>query len=375
MIMEDKRKIVVIGSDGFIGKHLINYLRLKNQFDVVGVNREVFEDDLRFNDALKNANTIVHLAAINRHEDQEFLASENVRLTKRLTSACEKLNIHPHIIFSSSTQESLNNIYGQAKRNARHHIAEWSEKNKASQSGLIIPNVFGPFGRPNYNSFVATFCHKIANGETPSIIEDREVELVYVLELLDDIYKEIINPQFGEINIPTRYKIKVSDCLGKLLDFRDQYLINNEFPSLVHSFDLALFNTFRCYIPHTHYPVDYKINTDQRGSFVEIARTHTSGQTSYSTTHPGITRGNHFHTRKAERFAVISGKAKIELRKVDSDEVISYIIDGDKQPAFVDMPIWHTHNISNIGNTTLLTMFWINEPYNQEDPDTYFVNV
>ena len=149
---------------------------------------------------------------------------------------------------------------------------------------------------------------------------------------------------------------------------------NGIFPNLEDSFQKALFNTFRCYIPVSHYPVKFIKHTDNRGSFVEIARTNSSGQFSYSTTVPGITRGNHFHTRKAERFAVISGKARIQLRKTGSEEVIDYYLDGD-EPAYVDMPIWHTHNIKNIGEEELITLFWINEPYNPEDADTYFEDV
>ena len=149
---------------------------------------------------------------------------------------------------------------------------------------------------------------------------------------------------------------------------------NGIFPNLEDPFEKALFNTFRCYVPESHYPVKYTKHTDNRGSFVEIARTQTSGQFSYSTTVPGITRGNHFHTRKAERFAVISGKALIQLRKIGTDEVIDYYLDGN-EPAYVDMPIWYTHNIKNIGDEELITLFWINEPYNPEDADTYFEDV
>jgi UDP-2-acetamido-2,6-beta-L-arabino-hexul-4-ose reductase len=158
------------------------------------------------------------------------------------------------------------------------------------------------------------------------------------------------------------------------MSYKALYLDKGEFPALDTPFDLALFNTFRCYIPEEKYPFTLKLNPDQRGMFVEVVRTGSSGQFSYSTTKPGITRGNHFHTRKAERFAVIQGKAKISLRRIGTDHVVDYIIDGET-PGFVDMPIWHTHNITNIGDTELLTLFWINEPYNADDPDTYFVNV
>ena len=150
--------------------------------------------------------------------------------------------------------------------------------------------------------------------------------------------------------------------------------MNGIFPSLENPFEKALFNTYRCYVPESHFPVLLQKHTDPRGSFVEIAKTNTSGQFSFSTTVPGITRGNHFHTRKAERFAVINGKALIQLRKIGTNKVIDYYLDGEN-PAYVDMPIWYTHNIKNIGDTELVTLFWINEPYNPEDADTYFENV
>ena len=156
--------------------------------------------------------------------------------------------------------------------------------------------------------------------------------------------------------------------------YRTDYIGKGIFPSLENEFEKSLFNTFRCYIPESHYPVKYTKHSDDRGSFVEIARTETSGQFSFSTTRPGITRGNHFHTRKAERFAVISGKALIQLRKIGSDHIINYELDGSN-PAYVDMPIWHTHNIKNIGNDELITLFWINEPFDPDNADTYFEDV
>jgi UDP-2-acetamido-2,6-beta-L-arabino-hexul-4-ose reductase len=225
---------------------------------------------------------------------------------------------------------------------------------------------------------VATFCHKIAHGETPTIINDSEVGLIYINELVQFFVKAIKEDPTDESNkaikIAPTTNIKVSEILRLLEQYKTDYMENGVFPDLETAFGKALFNTFRCYVPPSHYPVKFTKHTDQRGSFVEIARTRTSGQFSYSTTVPGITRGNHFHTRKAERFAVISGKALIQLRKIDTDEVIDYYLDGN-EPAYVDMPIWYTHNIKNIGDQELITLFWINEPYDPEDADTYFVNV
>ena len=221
---------------------------------------------------------------------------------------------------------------------------------------------------------MATFCHQVVNGEEPTIVNDGLVKLIYVNELVEEIKKIITNEVTGKLDIPHRHEILVSQLSAKLKQFRLEYMEKGEFPNIENQLDLALFNMFRCYIPHDFYPRPFTKHTDPRGSFVEIVRANTKGQFSFSTTKPGITRGNHFHTRKAERFAIIKGKGKIELRKIDTDEVIEYIIDGE-EPAYVDMPIWHTHNISNIGDEVMIALFWINEPYDHEDPDTYFVNV
>ena len=160
-----------------------------------------------------------------------------------------------------------------------------------------------------------------------------------------------------------------------LLNYKEIYQDKGEIPKLNNKFELNLFNTFRCYMDiSNHFPVKLNQHTDPRGSFVEIIRLGIGGQVSFSTTKPGITRGNHFHTRKIERFAVIKGKARIQLRKIGSDEVLDFYLNGD-EPAYVDMPIWYTHNIKNIGEDTLYTNFWINEPYNPEDADTYFEEV
>jgi UDP-2-acetamido-2,6-beta-L-arabino-hexul-4-ose reductase len=367
--------IVITGGEGFVGLHLNNFLSTKYGVKVTLVGKAIFNDLNLLSQVVAKSNVIIHLAAVNRHESDDFIATENFRLATHLTDACDRAEVVPHILFASSSQEYLDNTYGNAKKNAREHLQNWSAIKGGKVSGLIIPNVFGPFGRPEYNSFIATFCHKIARDEAPTVLNDKSVDLIYVLDLIEDFYQEILHPCCGKIDIKPRYTKNVSEVLQLLMRYKEEYQEKGIFPNLQDKFELSLFNTYRCYIPHDHFPVPFTLNSDARGTFVEIARTNTPGQSSYSITNPGFTRGNHFHTRKAERFAVIKGKARIDLRKVDSTEVVSYIIDGDVQPAYVDMPIWHTHNITNIGNDELLTMFWINEPYNQEDPDTYFVNV
>ena len=367
-------KIGITGQQGFIGSHLFNYLALDEAMEVIPFERNFFEDDNRLQKFVSQCDSIVHLAAMNRHEDPQVIYDTNILLVEKLINACIATKSTPHIIFSSSTQEEKDNLYGKSKLDGGNLIEKWAIGHEGKFSSLVIPNVFGPFGKPFYNSVVATFCHQVVNGEKPKIINDGTVNLIYINELLEEIKAVIEKSKEGKIEIEHRHEIAVSQLLTKLNGFLEKYMWNGEFPSIEDSFDLALFNTFRCYIPHDYYPRPFIKHTDNRGFFVEIVRANTSGQFSFSTTKPGITRGNHFHTRKAERFAVIKGKASIQLRKIGTEEVVEYIIEG-KNPAYVDMPIWHTHNISNIGDEELIALFWINEPYNSDDPDTYFVNV
>ena len=376
------KKIGITGQAGFVGNHLFTTLSLDESVMLVPFERAFFDNEEALKAFVSECDTIVHLAAMNRHEDAKVIYETNLKLVDSLIHACEAMNATPHIIFASSSQETRDNLYGQSKKEGKEKFIAWSEKTGGKFSSLTIPNVFGPFGKPNYNSVVATFCHKVARGEEPTIIQDGEVGLIYVNELVRIFIATInekeehtkIGKNSFEVSIEPTSTNKVSSILALLNRFKADYMGNGIFPSLEDPFEKALFNTFRCYVPEDHYPVKFTKHTDPRGSFVEIARTQTSGQFSFSTTVPGITRGNHFHTRKAERFAVISGKALIQLRKIGTDKVIDYYLDGD-EPAYVDMPIWYTHNIKNIGDEELITLFWINEPYDPDDADTFFEDV
>ncbi|WP_405381781.1 NAD-dependent epimerase/dehydratase family protein [Maribacter sp. LLG6340-A2] len=376
------KTIGITGQNGFVGNHLFTTLSLHENVKLIPFQRSFFENDEDLENFVVQCDTIVHLSAMNRHEDQQVIYDTNIALVEKLISACVTKEHVPHILFSSSTQESKDNLYGKSKKEGKMKLMEWAKNCQGKFTSLTIPNVFGPFGKPNYNSVVATFCYKVAHGEQPEILNDGEVSLIYVNELVQIIINSIntdkdkikIGEHSFEMQIKPTSKKKVSELLSLITGFKKNYMEKGIFPSLENEFEKALFNTFRCYVPEDHYPVKYTKHTDPRGSFVEIARTNTSGQFSYSTTVPGITRGNHFHTRKAERFAVISGKALIQLRRIGTDQVIDYYLDGT-EPAYVDMPIWYTHNIKNIGDEELITLFWINEPYDPENADTYFENV
>ncbi len=371
------KKIGITGQKGFVGSHLYNTLGLyPEQFERVDFHKEYFENEKDLDHFVSQCDVIIHLAAMNRDPDPEVIYKNNVGLVQKLVSALERTKSTAHVLFSSSSQEERDNLYGKSKKDGRRLLAEWANENGGKFSGMIIPNVFGPFGKPNYNSFIATFCHKLTHGETPSIDHDGDVKLIYVGELVQEFINQINSEETREeFTVPFTTSIKVSEVLSKLENFKELYFDNGEIPELKTAFDYQLFNTFRCYFDvENHYPIKFTQHTDPRGAFVEVIRLAIGGQCSFSTTVPGITRGNHFHTRKIERFAVIKGKALIQLRKIDTDEVLDFYLDG-AEPAYVDMPIWYTHNIKNIGEEELYTIFWINEPFNPEDADTYFVEV
>lgn len=371
------KRIGITGQNGFVGSHLYNTLGLfPEEFVRIEFEKSFFDSTEKLDEFVSNCDVIVHLAAMNRHENPEFIYETNVKLAQNLADSLKRTNSKSHVLFSSSSQEERDNLYGKSKKKGREILAKQISENGGIFTGMVIPNVFGPFGQPNYNSFVATFCYKLTHGEQPKIDNDGEVNLIYVGELVEEMIQKIRAAKTEEFyTVPHTSTNKVSEVLAKLETYKKLYFEGGEIPELKSSFDYHLFNTFRCYFDlKSHYPVKFTQHTDPRGAFVEVIRLGIGGQCSFSTTVPGITRGNHFHTRKIERFAVIKGKALIQLRKIDSDEVLDFYLDGN-EPAYVDMPIWYTHNIKNIGEEELFTIFWINEPYNPEDADTYFVEV
>ena len=371
------KKIGITGQNGFVGKHLYNTLKLNQEgYTLIEFKKDYFDDELKLDLFVSQCDTIVHLAAMNRHESQEFIYDTNLKLVDKLIHSLERTDSKAHILFSSSSQEEKDNLYGKSKKEGREKLVEWAEKSGGKVNGLVMPNVFGPFGKPFYNSFIATFCYQLTHNEKPSIAIDSDVQLIFVSELVKEIIDEIQKEEHKPLVIikPTSH-IKVSEVLALLEQFQVNYFVKGEIPTFSNKFELNLFNTFRSYIDHSiFFPVKLKQNIDPRGAFVEVIRLGIGGQVSFSTTVPGITRGNHFHTRKIERFAVIKGKALIQLRKIDSNDVIDLFLDGS-EPSYVDIPIWYTHNIKNIDEEELYTIFWINEFYNPDDADTYFVEV
>lgn len=370
-------KVGITGQNGFVGEHLYRTIRLfPEEFTVVNFEKSFFENDAKLDEFVSNCDAIVHLAGMNRHENATVIYETNIALAQKLVDALERTQKKTHILISSSTQEEADNPYGTSKKIARELLESWAMQNKAIFTGLVIPNVFGPFGKPFYNSVIATFCHQVAHGETPVIHVDGNLKLLYVGELVEAILSKIRTKENNaKCLLSHTAEYKVSEILEKINSYKSLYQDKGEIPALHTTFDYQLFNSYRCYMDiASHFPVSLEQHTDPRGSFVEIIRLGIGGQVSFSTTVPGVTRGNHFHTRKIERFSVIKGKALIQLRKIGTNEVLDFYLDG-ASPAYVDMPIWYTHNIKNIGEDILYTNFWINEPYNPEDADTYFENV
>lgn len=369
-------KIGITGQTGFIGTHLYNFLGINQDVIRVPFNDDYFTDSPRLEKFVKECDAIVHLAALNRHNDPHVIYNTNLDLVKRLISALEITGSRPHVLFSSSTQEERDNEFGRSKRDGRILLADWADRSGGRFTGMVIPNVFGPFGNPYYNSVVATFSHQLTHNEQPKVEFDAQLKLIHISDLINTIWYLIKNQvSDNEFKVAPTDEAKVTEILALLQSFKAQYFENGILPDLSDPFERNLFNTFVCYIDHSQYfPFKLKLNIDDRGSFVETVKLSSGGQISFSTTRPGITRGNHFHTRKAERFVVIKGKARIQLRRVGTDKVISFELDGCA-PSYVDMPVWHTHNITNTGGEDLYTIFWINEQYDPNDPDTFFEKV
>lgn len=373
-------RIGITGQNGFIGKHLYNNINLyPEEFKLIDFERAFFNNNEILDEFVRNCDVIFHLAALNRHEDAQVIYETNKELTKKLVESLKRTQSKAHILFSSSTQEESvpeNNLYGLSKKECREMLSTWANQYGGKFTGLVIPNVFGPFGKPFYNSFIATFCHLLTNKGKPEIHQDNNVALIYVQELVNKMIS-LVRDKVTDDNLVVKSTAtkKVSEILNLLERFKNIYFEQGNIPELSDDFERNLFNTYRSFISHEEFfPVKYTLHSDDRGSFVEIIRLGTGGQVSFSTTVPGVTRGNHFHTRKIERFSVIKGKALVEMRKIGEEDVLSFEIEGE-QPGFVDMPVWYTHNIKNIGDDVLYTVFWINEQYNLNDADTYFEEV
>ena len=289
-------------------------------------------------------------------------------MARDLVAACEQAKARPFLVFANSTHQDRDTAYGRGKRAAASMFHGWAERCGAGFANLILPHVFGEFGKPFYNSVVSTFCYQLARNETPQILADGDLELLHVQEVATHCLRAIQENRRGDIRLQG-VGMKVSALLQRLTDMRDQYRAM-VMPRLESRLEVRLFNTLRSYLFPGHYPVALKLHSDERGSLFEVVKSASGGQVFLSTTHPDVTRGNHFHTRKVERFLVVSGEAEICLRKLFDNAVIRFKVSG-AAPCYVDIPTFHTHCISNTCQSELVTLFWANEIYDPADADTF----
>ena len=361
------KTILVTGSDGLIGWHLRAWLlTLGQNVETIACNREQFNDDAFLGNAIEKADVIVHLAGMNRGEEDEIVET-NIALARRITEFCQQLDCRPHVIYSNSTHINGDSRYGYSKRVAAEIFDDWASSEDARFLNLVLPNVFGEHGTPNYNSVVSTFSYKLAVGETPNVIEDSELELLHAHLVARIIWRAVEEQSTGLLQ-PSGHKMLVSELLQRLEFLSDRYQ-SGVLPDLSNDIDLNLFNTLRSYIPYERRLIRLDLRSDSRGSLFECVRADGEGQVFLSTSVPGAVRGQHFHFHKVERFLVVQGNAKIQMRRVLKDESFTYEVSGD-QPAVIDIPTLHTHSITNTGNTPLLTLFWSGQLYDPADTDT-----
>jgi UDP-2-acetamido-2,6-beta-L-arabino-hexul-4-ose reductase len=314
--------------------------------------------------SLDGASRLLHIAGINRGAESD-ITSGNIRFAEQLSGALLAAKTPPPVVvFANSIQSGNNTAYGEAKKRASALLEAASSRVGAAFIDVQLPNLFGEHGVPFYNSVVATFCHLLATGGRPTIETDRELELVHVQDAADLLIGLTAD------RAPVSSYSTVVDVLSALTEISKVYR-TGDIPDLSTSFDRNLFNTYRSFTFPDQSPIPLMRNADARGSFFEVIRSHGGqGQSSFSTTVPHIARGNHFHRRKVERFAVLAGEAVISLRKLFSSEVIEFTVSGDA-PCAVDMPTLWAHKITNIGSGELYTSFWSNEIFDPEAPDTF----
>jgi UDP-2-acetamido-2,6-beta-L-arabino-hexul-4-ose reductase len=326
-------------------------------------------------DFVQQCDAIVHLAGMNRGDEREIY-DVNASLIDRLILSLDAAHKRPHVIFASSTQRDRSNAYGRSKKYGEDRLRQWAARSAAPLTILVIPNVFGPGCRPYYNSVVATFCHQLAHGQRPVVIDDQNLELVWINDLTEAIAQLIQarRPGIHEARVAGSACLSVSELLSKLQAMRESYFEENIVPDLSQPFDASLYTTFLSYIDfddHCHRP---RLHTDTRGQLFEVLRLAGGGQIFFSTTRPGVIRGNHFHSRKVEWFCVVRGEAAIRIRRVGDDQVREFRVSGSS-PEFISIPALCTHQIENVGAEDLLTMFWCNEIFQPADPDTFFEKV
>ncbi|MCH2136133.1 MAG: NAD-dependent epimerase/dehydratase family protein [Phycisphaerales bacterium] len=367
--MTDQRQqsIGLTGGDGFIAWHLRCAMHVAGLTPPRLATRQTFSSEASLQSFVDGLDVVIHLAGVNRAEDDDTLERQNVEIAESLVAAMEATDSRPRVIYASSTHEASDTPYGRSKRKAGSTLGSWADRTGAPFSCLIIPHVFGECGRPNYNSVVATFCHQLAQGEVPTIQHDGALELVHAQDLADSIIDALNTSPVLETRIEGA-PMRVSELLSQLNRF-ESLASERIIPHLGDPLTLRLFNTWRSARFPDHWPAFPMLHTDDRGALFEGVKTDHGGQAFLSTTRPGIFRGGHYHRFKVERFLVLQGSARIRVRRMFTDSIVSFDVSGDS-PCFIDMPTLHTHDIQNTGKDDLLTLFWSHEQFDPDQPDT-----
>lgn len=370
---ERKKRILVTGSDGFIAKNLIYELRNRGYEDLLLCNKATTKEECR--SYVNNCDVVIHLAGVNRPiEVSEY--SKNLILTEELIESIGMSG--KKIVFASSVQAELDNPYGNSKRLAENALLDFADDNdNISLSIYRLPNVFGKWCRPYYNSVVATFCHNVARGMEIKINDPAaELRLVYIDDVVNAFIKDIEdNIEQDDIfkKIEESYLVTVGEIARIIKSFHSNRSTLS-LPDMSDSFKKKLYSTYLSYLDENAFKYELCMNIDARGSFTEFLRTDNAGQISVNVTKPGIVKGNHWHHTKVEKFLVVSGKASIKFRHMITGNVTEYIVSGDKLEV-VDIPPGYTHNISNIGSDNLVTVMWANEAFDKKHPDTFYEEV
>lgn len=355
---------VLTGAGGFLGFHVRAALQ-EHGHEVRSFAVGDGHDAAEAARLVAGADQLIHIAGVNRGEDEQVARGNRVFAQQVAQALRAAENPPARVVFANSTHAATDTVYGEAKREAGRIVSDAAETVGAHMQDILLPNLFGEFGRPFYNSVTATFCHLIATGQAPEVTDDKELTLLHAQDAADLLIGAVDPAGMGELTVQET----VSGLRDRLQSMAETYA-KTEFPDLATRFDRDLFNTYRSFLYPEGLPLPITRHADQRGSFFEIVRSRGgTGQTSFSTTEPGITRGDHYHRRKVERFTVLAGEAEIALRKLGTDEKHVFRVSGD-EPQSVDMPTFVSHNITNIGSGTLYTAFWTNDIFDPTNPDT-----
>ena len=359
----------ITGGFGFLGWHLACRLRALRGIEPLRIGRDRLADPLLLQESIGQAEVVYHLAGVNRAPTDDEVELGNPELAGRVADAIRAVGRPVHVVYANSVHARSDTPYGRGKRRAAEVLAESTADVGGTFADVLLPNLFGEHGRPGYNSFVATFCHEVAHGRTPSVSGDRPIGLLHAQAAAQALMDAADTRRDGE-SAPDGAEHLISEVLEMIRACHDAYALG-ELPALQTDTQVDVFNTYRSYLFPQHFPFAAKVHEDPRGRLFETVRAHGgTTQAFVSTTLPGQRRGDHYHLRKIERFFVVKGTAEIALRRLYDDEVVRFRVSGE-EPAFVDMPTMWVHNITNVGSDELVTMFWADQLLDHDNPDQF----